>query len=132
MVCDRFVRVSAEVEIGVVGHVDDSRAVGDSAVGYVKCIVRGESVADCRFHVTWKIVVTVRRVHFEHESAVICCNDVIYLILPSCWTAMQAVAEVVLRQSDAVAVNHHSSLIDAVGVAAYRSSEVSLIVFREI
>jgi len=73
---------------------------------------------------TGKVFVAVGRVHIEFKGLAVELSGLIYLVLPAGGAAVQAMAEIVLRQLHRVAVDDEAAVVDAVGIAAYRCAEV--------
>lgn len=88
MVLNVLIWVTVEVEVGMVGHVDDRLLVGSGAVGNVNGIVVSERIDHGGFHVAGEVVVTVGRMHDEGDGIVSHLGHFIHLILPSGGTAM--------------------------------------------
>ncbi len=125
-------RVSGEVEIGVVGHVDDGGRIGSGLVGNLQGVVVREGVGHRGFYGTGEVAVPVRGFAQEFHMMFIGFQDGIYLVLPAVGPAVQAVAVVVLRQLVFHPVQGEAALVDAIGVAADGGAEVRLVVLREI
>ena len=121
----RLGRVAGKVEIGVVGHVDDRFLVGCRFIFDIQRIVACQSVSHCSCDSTGEVLVSVGRVHGHGDHTVVHLLSFIDLVLPSLWAAMQAMAKIVGRQLDGVAVNHQDALVDAVGITADGCTKVA-------
>ena len=124
--------VAGEVEVGVVRHVDDGRGVGRGLVGDVDLVVVGEGVGHIGLHFAREVVVAVGGDAEELHVLGVGFDALIHLVLPAGGTAVEAVAEVVLRELVLLAVQGDLALVDAVRVAADGGAEVRLVVVREI
>lgn len=125
-------RVTVEVEIRVVGKVDRRLFVGCRAIGDVDCIVGRQTIGDLGVDIAGESVVTVGRCHGKRKRGVGGCLDAIYLVLPAARAAMKRVSEIVGGQAQGIAVDHNDAVAYAVGITAYRRTEIRKIVFREI
>ena len=109
----------------MVGHVDDCLFVGSSAVLDVDGVVICQLIGYFSSHISGEIRVTVRRDKSQFQCCRIDKVGFVYLVLPSFRASVQAVAEVVLRQLDGISVQYKTPLVDAVGVTADRSTEIT-------
>ena len=129
-VCSLFRRVAVEVEVAVIGHVYHRLLVCRCLESDVESIVAEYLVCCSGLHCSREVVVAVRRHESHDESSVVGLFCIIHLIHPSRRTAMQAMAEVVLRQLVVLAVHVKMALVYSVGISAHGRSVVARTVHR--
>ena len=113
-------RVAAQVEIGVIGHVDHGLLVGRGLKGDVERVVAFHGVGGLGLHRAGETVVAVGRGEREHHARVGAALDVVYLVDPARVAApVQTVAVVVVAQGVLFATGGEPCPLDAVGVAAH-------------
>ncbi len=124
--------IARQVEVGVVGHVDDRRSRSRGLVGDVDLVVLGQGVRDIGFHFAREIVVTVGGDAEKLHMGGVGLDALIHLVLPAGGAAVEAVAEIVLRKLVFHAVQGDLALVDAVRIPADGGAEIRLVVLREI
>ena len=129
VVVDGLCGIAVEVEVTMVGHVDDSLLVGGRRVVDCDDVVVVEGKLDGGLHVAREVHVAVRAVHEEYEFLVAARHNVINFVLPTVWTAVEAVSKVVERELDGLLVADNLALVDAVGIAADGRAEVRGMVY---
>ena len=129
VVADAVVRgIAGEVEIGVVGHVDDGRGGAGGLVGDINRTLIRERVGHESRDGAREIVVPVRGIDAQANMLRVGLHDLVGLVLPAGGSAVQAVPEIVLRQVIFHPVKGELALGDAVGIAADGGAEVGLVV----
>ena len=124
--------VSGEVEVGVVGEVDDGGSVCRGLIGNVNGIVLREGEGNAGFHRSGEAAVPVRGFEGEFEMGFTGLLHFKELVLPAFGAAVQAVPKVILRKLVGGSVQGKAALGYAVGVSAYCGAKVRLVVFRVI
>ena len=124
--------IAGEVEVGVVRHVDDGRGRGRGLVLDVDLVVIREGVGHIGLHFAREVVIAVGGDAEELHVTGVGLDALIHLVLPARRTAVEAVAEVVLRELVLHAVQGDLALVDAVRIPADGGAEVRLVVLREV
>ena len=83
MVLNIHVRITIEVEVRVVGHVDHRLLVGSCCVSDIQSIIVGNGIGDNSCDISWEVVVTIRTLHGQLKHVLCWLVSLIYLILPS-------------------------------------------------
>ena len=120
-----FWRITSQVEVRVVGHIDDRLFIGSCAIFDVDSVVFSQFVSHFSCHITREVFVSVRWDKCQFQRCRINQISFINFVLPTFRTSVQAVAEIVLRQLDRVTVQCETSLVDTVCIASDRSTEVA-------
>ena len=128
MVC----QISGQVEVRMVGHVDDRRRVRRGGVPDVDRVVLSEGEGHVGGHSAGEVRVTVRRDNLQLQMRGVRLQHIVDLVLPAVRASVQAMAEIILRQLILNAVQRKPSAVDAVGVTPDGSPEIRLVVLREI
>ena len=119
LVCADLRRITVEVEIGVVGHVDDSLLISSSLKGDVERVVTLHKVGGSCFYCARESILTVGGSNGEGHTAVGLCLHIIYLMEPSgVATTMECVLIVVGTKLIDFAAYSDLCILDAVGIAA--------------
>ena len=109
----------------MVTHVYDGFFVGSCLESAVKSIVVGEFVCSCSCYRSRETVVTILRNDGELECLVVNLCGIINLILPSRWTSMQTMSEIVCGKLILLTGNGHFTFVDAVGISSDGCTEVA-------
>ena len=124
MVENRATGISRQIEIRMVGHVDNRRSIGRRLISDDDGIVVGKIISNFRFYISREILISIGRVHHKFERFPVELPGFVHFILPAFRTSVQAVAEIVLRQLYGIAVDDKATVVDAVGITTHRSTEV--------
>ena len=116
--------ISIQIEIRMVGHVNDSRLIRFCLVANINGIIIRQCHQHLAGNITGKSFFTIFGKIGQLKLLRTNLPGIIYLVLESLWTAMQAMSVVVARQNIFHTIQHESSLIDTIGITPDRSSEV--------
>ena len=111
---------AVQVEIGVVGQVDDGVGVGRDPVIHPEGVVRGEGVPDRDLHVAGEALLAVGAVGFQQQGVAEGFDRVGF----AGKAAVQVVAAVVGLQLVGLAVQGKGRPLDAVGIAPHKGAAV--------
>ena len=102
--------VAVEVEVAVVGHVDDRWLVRNRLILNIQCIVVCQHVGDAGAHIAREPAVAVLADQAQHQPVVAHFFNVKDTVLPAVRTAVQTVLAIVLRQLISLSVNGYLSV----------------------
>ena len=125
-------RITRQIEVRMIGHVDDRRSVRRGGVPDVYRIALGKGESHVSGHLAREVRVPVRRDNLQFQVRGIGLKNIVNLVLPPVRTSMQTMPVVVLRQLILNSVQSESTAVDAVGVTTDGGTEISLVVLREI
>ena len=132
VVVDGRREVSVQVEVAVVGHVDDRELVGLGVVVDAQGAVVREGVDHAHLHGAGESLVAVGAHHGQFEAGVGGGDYIVDCVLPSAGTAVQAIGAVVAGQLYDVPVEGDASVGQPVGVAADDGAEVAEVILGQI
>ena len=116
----------------MVRHVDDGGGRGRGLVLDVDLVVVGKGVGHISLHFAGEAVVAVGGDAKEFHVLCIGLDALIDLVLPTGGTAVEAVAEVVLRELVLGTVDGDLALVDAVRIPADGGTEIGGVVLGEV
>ena len=99
-----FRRITCQVEVRVVGHVDNRLFISSGAIFDVDSVVFGQLVSHFSSHIAREVFVTIGWNTGQFQCHRVNKVGFVNLILPAFRTAVQTVTEVILRQLDSVTV----------------------------
>src|SRR6476620_9648059 len=132
---DRAGAFACEVEIGVVGQVDDGRRVGGGAVVDAERAGGGQTVGDVDCEVARVALLAIRAGPGEADSDGIGLADLSGgpdVLVEAADAAVERIWAVVERDLDSCAVDREPAAGDPVGVAADEGAEVGLAVVLDV
>ena len=112
-------RVSGEVEIGVVSHIDNRSLICNRFIVNIKCVVFRKSKSDCGRHFSRERGISVRGDNLQFKAVPGGLNHLVRPVLPAVRATVEAVPVVILRQLVGYTVNCDEALVYAVCVSAY-------------
>ena len=120
---DRPGALAVQVEVGVVGQVDDGGGVSGRLHQHLHGVAL-DPIGDRRRHRPGESLVTVRAGQRQHDLVGGVPHDVPETYVEPVRPAVQAVAPVVGAHLHLAAIEHEAAAGDAVGVAAHRAADV--------
>src|ERR1035437_7649982 len=90
----------------------------DNAID-INRIILSKFVSNLSSYVSGKVLISIRRETSQFNSGGInLIYLLVHLILPSFWTAVKAMSEIILRQLNGFTIKGNKSLVDAIGITA--------------
>ena len=117
--------ISVEIEVGVVGHIQNGLLVGSAFILDVNGIVVGETVSDGDGYIAGKVHVAIGGNKGEFQSGSADGSGFEHFVLPALGTAMQTMTVIVDRQLNGLSAYAYLSLVDAVGITTDGSAKVA-------
>lgn len=118
------VAVAREVEIGVVGHIDDRGGIGGGGIVHMERVVVGEGVGTGRYDIAGETVVAIGGVDREAQGMSVYLLCLIDLVLPARGSAVEGMTIVVGEQLVGRTVDSNTPVVETVGIPPDTGTEI--------